>query len=57
MEYDSHEDDIFYDSFGMKVWEKRHAFVSGQIYKYNCHKIVDFGMAEGRFLERLTRSQ
>lgn len=25
---DSHEDDIFYDGFGMKIWEKRHCLVS-----------------------------
>ena len=26
MEYEPYENDIFYDPYGMKIWQQRHAF-------------------------------
>ena len=34
-----YEDDVFYDSLGMRLWEKRHAIVSDILEKHSIKKV------------------
>ncbi|KRX00233.1 hypothetical protein PPERSA_10732 [Pseudocohnilembus persalinus] len=40
-----YENDVFYDSIGMRLWEKRYLW------------LIDIGCAEGKLIQRLTRSE
>ena len=39
---EAYEDDIFYDSYGMRVWEKRHALVSELLEKHNINSVKSY---------------
>lgn len=40
METDAYEDKIFYDPYGMRLWEKRHAKVCEILEQNNCKRVI-----------------
>ena len=39
MEVDAHEDDVFYDAYGMRIWEKRHSKVTTLLETFNIKRV------------------
>ena len=35
-----YENEVFYDSLGMRLWERRHAFVTEILEKFNIKKVI-----------------
>lgn len=55
MEIEPHEDDVFYDGLGMKLWEKRHFHVTQILESHKIKRVCDIGCNDGKFIRRLTR--
>ncbi len=39
MNIHAHEDDVFYDAFGMRIWEKRHSKTTDLLESYNIRRV------------------
>jgi len=37
----AHEDDVFCDAFGMRIWEKRHSKTTDLLESYNIRRVFD----------------
>ena len=41
MHFVEHEDDVFYDQFGLKIWKKRHLFVMDFLEKNKIKSVMN----------------
>jgi len=57
MNIQPHEDEVFYDAFGMRIWEKRHSKTTDLLEQYNIKRVCDMGCNDGKFIRRLTRDE
>lgn len=52
-----HEDDVFYDKFGMRQWERRHCKVTEILENFSIKRICDLGCSDGKLIRRMTRDE